>query len=125
MMLVNWLLAITPREEIISGLIYLLSPLRLTGLPTEKIALRIELIFRYIDDSSTLVRDRKQQINSESKSLFEVGHFVSKTFYEIIEQADSRTLNKVEINLVSKISLEQWALPFLLFIVLFLIQTFT
>ncbi|MFK8066660.1 MAG: hypothetical protein AB8D52_00275 [Gammaproteobacteria bacterium] len=124
MLLVNWLLEQTPRDEIISGLIYLLFPLKLIGLPTEKIALRVELIFRYIDNSSTFVTEKKQQIRSESQSLNEVGHFVSKVFYEIIELADQKKLDKVEIKLISKVSFEQWLLPTLLFITLILIQAF-
>ncbi len=45
---VNWLLAVTPRAELVAGLLQLLRPLRWLGLDTGRFALRFVLTLEYI-----------------------------------------------------------------------------
>lgn len=125
MSVISWILDKTPRDQIISGIVFLLSPFKIFGFPSEKMALRIELIFRCLDDVQTTVIDKKEKLLSEIKKDNQIGNAVSKVYFDIMELVEEEALDEIKIDLYQKVSLKQWMFPLFLFVTLFLIQTYT
>ncbi len=122
MLLVSWLMNKTPREQIISALIFLLSPLKILGFPTHKLALRIELVFRNFDNIQSIVVRQKDKITGDLKNVDEIGKRVSEVYFDIVEMTKTKHPDEVVLHYQSPASPIQWLLPIILFVVLFLIH---
>lgn len=124
MLLVSWLINKTPRDQILSAIIYLLYPLKIFGLPVNTLALRIELIFRHIDDVRMMLIQKKDNISSSVGTIAGIGNLVSGIYYELVESIDKKALNEISINIQPSAPLKQFLIPFFLFLTLYLIHNF-
>ena len=122
MLLVSWLINKTPRDQILSAIIYLLSPLKYFGFSTETMALRIELIFQNIGDVQTLVTQKKESLQQRKKTVNEIGKSVSGIYFDMLDAIDEKPLDQITVKLQNPASFSDWLLPILLFSILFLIQ---
>ena len=124
MLLVSWLINKTPRDQILSAIIYLLSPLKYFGFSTETMALRIELIFQNIDNVQAIVTKRKESLQKGKKNINEIGKSVSGIYFDMVNDIDEKTLEEITIKLQNPASFSDWLLPFFLFLILIMIQKF-
>ena len=122
MLLVTWLIKKTPRDQIISALIFLLSPLRFLGLSVHTLALRIELVFRNIDDVRSIITQEKDKTFGNIKSINEIGETVSGIYSNLIHVIEEKPLHELAVEVQSPASVKQWLAPLILFVVLFLIH---
>jgi len=121
-LLVSWIINKTPRDQIISALIFLLSPLKIIGFPTHKLALRIELIFRNFDEIQRFVVSQKNKVTCDIKNISEIGKALSSVYIDIVDMIETKPLDEIVVSLKSSISPLQWLFPVFLFIILFLIH---
>ncbi len=124
MLLVSWLINKTPRDQILSAIIYLLSPFKYFGFSVETMALRIELIFQNIDNVQALVTKRKESLQQGKKNINEIGKSVSGIYFDMVNDIDEKPLEEITIKLQNPASFSDWLLPFFLFSILLMIQKF-
>ncbi len=124
LLMVSWLINKTPRNQIISAIITLLSPLKLLGFPIGKMALRVELVFQNIDHVQTFVSYRKDKLQQGKKNIHEIGKSISGMFFDMIDVIDEKPIHEIIIERHSPASLLDWLLPVFIFTVLFLVQNF-
>lgn len=122
MMLVSWLMNKTPRDKILSAIIFLLKPLRYLGISIETVALRIELIFQNIETVRILVSEKKLTMKQGKKNISEIGKVVSGLYLDLIEKVDEKPLQEITIDLKNAVPFDQWILPSVLFIFLSIVH---
>jgi len=124
MLMISWFMSKTPRDQIISALVFLLSPLKIVRFPIETMALRIELVLRNIDDVRMMLLEKKDRMNKNIRSVTEIGESVSGLYFDIVETIDSKALEVITVDLQKQPSAKQWLLPILIFIALVLFQNY-
>ncbi|WP_455210829.1 hypothetical protein [Kaarinaea lacus] len=125
---VNIVIKSTPREPIIGGLLWLLTPLRYVGLPHERLAVRIVLTFNMISEiqyeydllkrtkraSENLTQDRQDAVGGFLQRLDRLGELGANLFSNVLANAQQNQAQSIELPAESAPSLAQWILPFLL-----------
>lgn len=122
LLLVGWLVTMTPRNDMISALVTLLRPLRVTGFPLEVMALRIELVLNNINAIQSLLVIKRDESTVTRFKAMETGRIMSGIFREVLILAESKPLQTLELRTVSAPTVMQWTLPIFLFAVLFTIN---
>lgn len=120
--LLGWLMQKTSREALISALINLLSPFRFIGFPVYKLALRIELVLREVDDIRQRLINQVSGFSLKHFDVKKVAVMLAELFQEIESYADNRSLDTIQLNLSDKPVWIAWALPIGLFFLLLVIN---
>ncbi len=123
LLLINWIMSKTPRDQMISAIIFLLRPLKYLGFSVESLAIRIELIFQNIETVKVYLLEKKATIKQGKIRISEIGYSVSGLYFDLIKKIDEKSLDGISVDLKSQASLGQWLFPVMLFIILYLIQT--
>ncbi|MCG6968266.1 MAG: energy-coupling factor transporter transmembrane protein EcfT [Gammaproteobacteria bacterium] len=125
---VNIIIKSTPKELITGALLWLLTPLRVVGLPHERLAVRIVLTFNMISEiqyeydllkrsNSASETDGEPAQTTESgflQRLDQLGELGAKLFTNVVEKAQQRAEQTVELPQESSPPVRQWAWPVLL-----------
>lgn len=122
-LLVAWLIRTTPREQLIAALITLLAPFRIFRLPTNKIALRIELVLANLTTVQKCISETVTNVNIRKNSIKETATHLSGLYQKMVNAADQDPLEVLNITHQVPPVLKQWLLPLFLFIVLYLIHS--
>lgn len=124
---VNLLIKSNARDELIAGIMWLLRPLRLLGLPDERLAVRIALTFDVVHEvqgvyeapkseasSSSTEEKPKSFVNRLRARLWSIGVSAVSLFEQVIQRAENTPTHEVTIPIEGRPPYYQWGLPILL-----------
>lgn len=110
---VNLLLALTDRESLLAGLLWLLRPLEAIGLPGERLAVRTVLVMETVQTVRTwLSREKNRSLSGGPVSR--IGKMAALLFQGAVSRAESESCQPVTIPLVGPPPWYQWFYPLVL-----------
>ena len=120
---VHLLLFYCTRDQLLQGIRGFLQPLARLGVPHERIALRIMLVFAVLPRVQSLVESELGQIRVREMNVKKLGQFAVRLFEQT--EAGARDDHTAEIRLeqISYPPFWQWGLPLLLALFLWLSRT--
>lgn len=121
---INLLIQLTPREQILSAIYWILAPLQLLGLPRERFMLRITLTMETMTGMQLLLEAHKDQHNGNKQGkLVSIINKMSDILNIIIQKAESTPVQSVTIVTRRAPVVYQWLFPVILTIIIYIIHT--
>lgn len=133
---VNLFIKMTPKEDILSALLWLFSPLQLFHINVERISLRAVLTLEYIDELSARLSayQQKKAFNAVSnsqysfinffeqkkKSLFHLVEHSGIILHKILDEADNTAGKSYTVNCLEAPAAKQYLLPIVLCLSLYI-----
>lgn len=108
---VVWLLQVTPREQLLGGLLWLTRPLRALGFPQERFAVRLVLTLEVIPQLRLLLGDGIRSappgpgLRARAAAL---GDGAARLFSNVLDQADRRPLEPMTLEFMTAPSMMDW-----------------
>lgn len=115
---VNALLRSTPRDDLLSAIYRLCSPLRVVGLSPERLAVRMVLTMDAVDQVRRLVRDALDEAGGVLRTLPTVGSFASELMREVDGRAARAPGAVITLVVGRRPPLLQWLYPAVLWALL-------
>jgi len=112
------LLHVTPRDQILAALRWLLVPLGVVGIPHERFAVRAALTLGAVAEVQEQVRDALAAIPAQAKPLARIAGVAAAVFAGVMREAESSPCAAITLPAQSAPSLPQWGIPLLLFAVM-------
>ena len=112
-MAVHLLLYYCTRDELLQGIRGFLAPLAGVGVPHERIAMRITLVFDVLSDVQTIVEHQLRQLKGRRLSRTSLGQFAVNLFEQTEAGASRHPSGEIRVSQVSYPPLWQWCLPVL------------
>lgn len=119
------LLQVTPRDQILAALHWLLKPLSMLGVPHERFAVRTTLTLEAVKQVQGHVRDVLATIPATTKPVARIGAVAAATFNIVIQEAEVASCGPIEMPTLRSPDILQWGVPLLLFAVMTAIQQLT
>lgn len=117
---VHLLLYYCSRDQLLQGIRGFLQPLARLGVPHERIALRIMLVFEVLPRVQSLVESELGQIRVRHMSVKRLGQFAVRLFEQTEAAARDDRQGAVSLERISYPPFWQWGLPLLLAVLLWL-----
>jgi len=108
------LLAVTPRDEILSALHWMLSPLKLVRFPHERFAVRAALCLEAVTQVQAHVRSALVAAGNDNGPLARIGNVAGAVFTTVTGEADCAACEPITLERRPPPPLIQWGLPLLL-----------
>jgi len=109
-MAVNLLVAVTPRQDLLSALVWLCRPLKYLGVPAERLALRLVLTLETVPQVQTLLEQRLGKLRS-GKGITGIGDSLASLFTDITQRVAALPARQVDIALPVTPAPWQWLIP--------------
>ncbi|MCU7799762.1 MAG: hypothetical protein KZQ70_06370 [gamma proteobacterium symbiont of Lucinoma myriamae] len=113
---VNLFIKMTSKEEILSALLWLFSPLQFLHIDVERISLRAVLTLDYIEDLSGRLSEYKQK----KQSLFYLVELSGIILHEILDEAENTSGKSYTVNCLEAPDAKQFILPMVLCLSLYI-----
>lgn len=113
-MLVQTLFAVTERQHVIAGLLWLLKPLAVVGIPIERFALRLMLIMDLVPQAQALLKQQHTDENAGDRRLKRAGKRLTSAYARVVEAAEREPHGTIEVPVLPSPLLHEWLSPFLL-----------
>ena len=110
---INFMIQVTPKDQILGALYWLLAPFQLLGLSREKFMLRVTLTMETMVGMQSLIEQRKEQ-NSQQDKFKNIINNLSEIFNTIIQKAENTPVQSVTIPVRQSPPVYQWLIPLLL-----------
>lgn len=117
---VNLMLIRSEKAELLSGLIWLLQPLKMAGLSTEQLSVRLLLTVDYVSRVKELVNKEKQSTQLRGKYFSRGATLIATIYRNNLALAESEPLQEINLPAISSPPVYQWIYP-LIFTVMFLV----
>jgi energy-coupling factor transporter transmembrane protein EcfT len=109
---VSLLLERTPREQLLTGIYWLATPLQWLGLSRERLALRMVLVLETVPQVQPLVQPAQAAAGEHgTRALRRVGRVAADLFAAAVERAEHAPCRTVEVRADSAPPLVQWLYP--------------
>ncbi len=118
---VNLLLRTTGREQLLGAIHGLARPLAPLGLSRERLALRMTLVMEAVGEVRRLVAESLAKRGDDERGARAGGRFAATVMQRVIDDADRRPLDSVQILLDAPPHWLQWSLPVLLWAAFYMI----
>jgi len=124
-MAASLLLHLTPRDQMLAALHWLLKPLGMLGVPYERFAVRSALTLEAVAQVQGYVRDVLATIPATTKPVARIGAVAASTFTIVIQEAEVASCGVIEMPALRSPAVLQWGVPLLLFAVMTSIRQLT
>lgn len=111
---VNLLLLATTRAELLAALRFLLRPGRYLGLPVNRLALRLTLVFDLLPQVESLLRARRNADQETQRGLRRHGDLLAACFADVLRRAENFPLSPIHLDTQTAPRPWQWLYPVLL-----------
>lgn len=112
---INFMIQITPKEQILGALYWILAPFQLLGLSRDKFMLRVTLTLETLTGMQSLLEQRKQQNGASKQGKFKnIINNMSEIFNTIIQKAENTPVRSVTIPVRQSPPVYQWLFPIIL-----------
>ncbi|GMR08332.1 MAG: hypothetical protein BMS9Abin26_1337 [Gammaproteobacteria bacterium] len=108
---VNLMLIRSEKTELLSGLIWLLWPLKITGLSTEQLSVRLLLTVDYVTRVKELVSKEKQSTQLHGKFFNRGAMLIANIYRNNLALAESEPLQEINLPVISSPPVYQWSYP--------------
>ena len=112
------LLHVTPREQILAALCWLLMPLGAVGIPHERFAVRAALTLGAVAEVQGQVRGALAAVPAKARPLARIAGVTAAIFAGVMQEAEASPCTAITLPAQSSPSLPQWGIPLLLFAVM-------
>jgi energy-coupling factor transporter transmembrane protein EcfT len=119
------LLQVTPRDQMLAALHWLLKPLGMLGVSHERFAVRTALTLEAVKQVQGHVRDVLATIPATTKPVARIGAVAAMTLNIVIQEAEVSSCGMIEMPALRSPALPQWGMPLLLFAVMTTIRQLT
>lgn len=109
--MVGLLLRTMRREQLISALYWLASPLRLIGMRPEQFALRVVMALECVAEVQGLVAEAVKARSAQMSKLEHYGTVATAVFTEVLLRGDLQQCTDMELEIGVKPPLTHWILP--------------
>jgi len=114
LMAVNLLLRCTSRQQLITAIYWLTTPLHLFGVSRERLSVRIVLILDLLYEVQGVVTDSFAEVKGTVTSLDRIGDFAAAVFHKITHNAENTPNRTITLHGLSAPQALQWLLPVIL-----------
>lgn len=111
---VNLLLQTTPREQLLAGLLWLLRPLSRVGVATPKLALRLVLVLRFLEQNPRSGDPASAPAGGSTGVMDYAGRRLAWRYREALAMADGESLQTLAVPTATRVPAWQWLLPVVL-----------
>lgn len=109
---VNLILATTPREQLLAGLLWLAAPLEKLGADRERFALRVALVLDAVPKVQELLGEARCSIATHrARGFAAVGTTAGRALETALREADNASLSPLPVQLGTAPPVWQWVLP--------------
>ena len=113
-MLVQTLFAMTERQHVIAGLLWLLKPLTVIGIPVERFTLRLMLVMEVVPQAQALLKQQDRNENVADGRIARAGKRLTSAYARVIEAAEREPHDMIDVPVLPPPLLHEWLSPFLL-----------
>lgn len=117
---VNLLLQTTSRDQLLAAIHWLAGPLRLIGIPRDRLALRMALVLDTVPKMQALMAQSAVTGAPSAGGLARIGNAASSLYQQVLARAEGEDCHTIEIVEHGRPSLLQWFYPLSLAVVLWL-----
>ena len=110
---VNLLLQTTPRNALVSAVLWLTQPLCWIGFAHERFAVRLTLVFDAVREVQSLYTAASSTSAAPRISLARFGDRVANLFEQTLQRADAQELQELRVDILSRPPWCQWLYPLL------------
>ena len=110
---VNLLLQTTPRDAMVSAVLWLTQPLRWIGFAHERLAVRLTLVFEAVREVQSLYAAAAPTNVERRTPLARFGDRVATLFEQTLQRADAQELHALSVDISASPPWYQWLYPLL------------
>ena len=110
---VNLLLQTTPRDAMVSAVLWLTRPLRWVGVAHERLAVRLTLVFEAVREVQSLYAAATPTSTERRTPLARFGERVATLFEQTLQRADAQELHALSVDISARPPWHQWLYPLL------------
>jgi len=110
---VNLLLQTTPRDAMVSAVLWLTQPLRWIGFAHERLAVRLTLVFEAVREVQSLYAAAAPPSTERRTPLARFGERVATLFEQTLQRADVQDLQPLSVDISANPPWYQWLYPLL------------
>ncbi len=111
---VGVLLQTTSREELVTAIRWLATPLRPFGFDRDRLALRLVLILDSVEEIQLLLRLKLAELSNGEKGVSRVASAMGELLQAVVEKAETLPLRSVDVLDQDRPPLHQWLFPLML-----------
>lgn len=108
---VSLLIQATPRESMVSAIIWLLSPMRVIGISTDRFAVRLMLTLEKVTEVQDLYGEQSRDISVTEGKFSAYGRLMLGLFQNVIERSEQSVPKDIKVPEQSSPVWYQWLFP--------------
>jgi energy-coupling factor transport system permease protein len=108
---VSLLLQSSEKQDLISALTWLLTPLKVFNRLHERLALRMTLTLQNIEKVSKILAEHRSEAKTEQSRIARINNVFTHSFQHVLQQADNEKSVEIEIRTMQAPGLLNWYIP--------------
>lgn len=108
---VNLLLQTTPRDALVSAVLWLTRPLRWVGVAHERLAVRLTLVFEAVREVQSLYAAATPSKSERRTPLARFGARIATLFEQTLQRADAQELHTLQVDIAANPPWYHWLYP--------------